>query len=54
MEEICQFLVTPIWYVLLKKFCQINTGQGIFATAITKGQMKSECTYEIIDFPKYH
>ena len=21
---------------------------------ITKGQMKSECIYEIIDFPKYH
>ena len=25
-----------------------------WAYEATKGQMKSECTYEIIDFPKYH
>ena len=23
---------------IAKRFCQINTGQGIYATAITKGQ----------------
>ena len=28
--------------------------QFISTTSATKGQMKSECIYEIIDFPKYH
>ena len=25
-----------------------------FFVSFTKGQMKSECIYEIVDFPKYH
>ena len=28
--------------------------QFISTTSATKGQMKLECIYEIIDFPKYH
>ena len=31
-----------------------NTNVGYSAGAYPKGQMKSECIYEIIDFPKYH
>ena len=29
------------------------TSNGFIFT-LTKGQIKSECTYEFIDFPKYH
>ena len=27
---------------------------ALVARSTTKGQVKSECIYEIIDFPKYH
>ena len=34
-----------------KKYEAVNIKCSFYCT---KGQMKSECIYEIIDFPKYH
>ena len=37
---------SPRWWII--QVCNFQN------QANTKGQMKSECIYEIIDFPKYH
>ena len=41
---------------MLHSVLELEAGEKKFPTliALSKGQMKSECIYEIIDFPKHH
>ena len=42
------------WNVLITQYACGDTDSSGYVFNIPKGQMKSECIYEIIDFAKYH
>jgi hypothetical protein len=48
---------TPDVALGVRKYCKVMSSRLLIIFAVlraSKGQMKSECIYEIIDFPKYH